>query len=357
MEMNNKRLLAVLCAAVMCTGVMTACTEKNEETDSSAAETTVTTVNEVEPTAEEDSEAEKEEETTPEETVDEETTGSESEMTPPMWKVSDDEGHSMIMLGSMHALQESDYPLPDSVMDVYNDAEVVAFECDTSGEDLLEAQAKMLSDMYYDDGDDISQHISEEAYKALGDFLAQSNLDIELFKSMKPWTYLSTLETLITADLPIGRENGIDYYLMAKTKEDGKELYEVETLMSQVDMQMGLSDGVYDVMFKSYGEITLEEQREAMMEMYETWKSGDADAVYLMSLGEMQEIDEEDMQYIDEYNNAMLFNRNVGMAEAAKELLASGKNVFYIVGCAHYPGEKGILALLEADGCKVEKIS
>lgn len=43
----------------------------------------------------------------------------------------------------------------------------------------------------------------------------------------------------------------------------------------------------------------------------------------------------------------MLYDRNKNMAKAAEDLMSQGKNVFYVVGAAHYAGEGGIIDLLE----------
>lgn len=362
--MKNMKLFAGLCAAVMCLGTMTACSDKEEPSSKEATTTTTeatTTTTAVTTEAPDevttpDETVTSDETVTDEETTEAETTGSETEMKPPMWKVTNKDGNSMIMIGSMHALQESDYPLPDIIMDAYNDAEVVAFECDTAGEGALEAQSKILSEIRYEEGDDLSKHVSKEGYDALAKFLKECNIELDTVKTMKPWTFVSTIETLVSSDLPIGREYGIDYYLMAKTKEDGKELYEVETVLSQMEMLMGLSDEYYDLMFRSYGETSLDEQKDMMMDLYDAWKKGDLDTLYELTLGQEMEISEGDQKYIDEYNNAVLFDRNKVMAEAAEKLVDGDKKALFIVGAAHYIGDKGVVALLEKDGYTVERI-
>ena len=52
----------------------------------------------------------------------------------------------------------------------------------------------------------------------------------------------------------------------------------------------------------------------------------------------------------------MITDRNRTMADAVKNLLGEGKNVFFAVGAAHYAGDKGILNLLETDGYTCERI-
>ena len=52
----------------------------------------------------------------------------------------------------------------------------------------------------------------------------------------------------------------------------------------------------------------------------------------------------------------MLYDRNKNMAKAAEDLMSQGKNVFYVVGAAHYACEGGIIDLLEKDGYTAERV-
>ena len=64
---------------------------------------------------------------------------------------------------------------------------------------------------------------------------------------------------------------------------------------------------------------------------------------------------EEELALYAEYTYEMVDARNVGMAEQALELLASGKVCFYIVGAAHMVGETGLVNVLTEAGCTVEQ--
>ena len=52
----------------------------------------------------------------------------------------------------------------------------------------------------------------------------------------------------------------------------------------------------------------------------------------------------------------MIYDRNVNMKERIKAL-SSDKTCFFAIGTAHFPGGKGILALLKKDGYKIQKLS
>ena len=74
----------------------------------------------------------------------------------------------MVMLGSFHALKDECYPLPEAVTNAYNNADILAVECDiTSTSEDGEYMKNLMKQMLYNDNTKLSQHISEEAYSCL----------------------------------------------------------------------------------------------------------------------------------------------------------------------------------------------
>jgi hypothetical protein len=70
-----------------------------------------------------------------------------------------------------------------------------------------------------------------------------------------------------------------------------------------------------------------------------------------------REEEEEEQEYIDEYNNAMGTDRNDDMHDVAVGYLESGKVVFYAVGLAHLLAEDGLVNTLRAAGYTVELVT
>ena len=101
----------------------------------------------------------------------------------------------------------------------------------------------------------------------------------------------------------------------------------------------------------------LDEYGESLNELFDTWLSGDYDEICKLALSEYDEeaLTEEELQMLKDYDKAMLDDRNLGMAEKAKEYLASGETVFFAVGTAHMLAEPGIVNLLREAGYTVER--
>lgn len=182
-------------------------------------------------------------------------------------------------------------------------------------------------------------------------------MDISALEVYRPWAISSTLDTLLIQDADFDSEKGLDNYLLTTAHADGKEIYEVESVDFQMNLLINFSDDIYDLMFRSYEGETKESQKQALEDLYTAWKSGDIETFLEEdNEEELAGYTEEDKKIAEDYNNQMLYDRNKNMAKAAEDLMSQGKNVFYVVGAAHYAGEGGIIDLLEKDGYTAERV-
>ena len=106
---------------------------------------------------------------------------------------------------------------------------------------------------------------------------------------------------------------------------------------------------------------------ESIMELYELWCAGDeaalreelSDEVDMTDWTEEEKTEYEEVKHlIEEYNQAMSYDRNDGMLEKAIEYLESGDVVFYAVGLAHLLNNvNGLVDTLREAGYTVELVT
>ena len=84
---------------------------------------------------------------------------------------------------------------------------------------------------------------------------------------------------------------------------------------------------------------------------------GDAEELLPAMEDDVSELTPEELELYNEYNQAMMIDRNAIMVEKAIEYLESGETVFYAVGCAHLAGETGLLHCLEQAGYTITQVS
>lgn len=233
------RTLSLFTVAAMCTALLCSCGEvpDSSQTDSSSKAATTTTADttaDTTTTGEASSTASAT--SAPDSSVSDSSSAVTDDtktngITPAMWKVTSPEGNTMVMLGSFHALKDECYPLPEAVTNAYNNADILAVECDiTSTSEDGEYMKNLMKQMLYNDNTKLSQHISEEAYSALQTYLGYWGMDISALEVYRPWAVSSTLDTLLIQDSGFDSEKGLDNYLLTTAHADGKEIYEVESV-------------------------------------------------------------------------------------------------------------------------------
>lgn len=284
-----------------------------------------------------------------------------SDITPLMWEITSPEGTTIKMMGSMHALKDECYPLPERIMKAYNEADVLAVECDvTTASSNFIAQLKQMKNMNCEEGKTLKDYLDPDVYQGISDYLKASGASITLYDNYKPWVVSSTLDSMSYNLADLDTSKGIDLYLLELAHDDEKEIYEVESLNFQIDMIINFSNETYNLLLSHYNADYINTAEEQLTGMYDAWRTGDKDTI-LNILNEEESptgkpLTSKQLKIMDNYQDTMIYNRNKTMAEAVKELLKGDKDVFYVVGLAHFVGEGGIIDLLEKDGYTVKQI-
>lgn len=298
--------------------------------------------------------------TAPSETVPPETQPAQSTITPALYRVTDEAGHVVWLFGSIHVGLPGFYPLPDYVMEAYENADALAVECDVVAfASDLGAQMDALTGMIYSDGTSISDHIPQELYTRSVEILKETNTYMSALDVYKPILWSTFIDNSLYASIGADSELGIDMHFLNDAHETGKEILEVESVQFQYDMLSGFSEELQIMLLEGsvYGYENPEESETQVQALLDAWASGDADALFalLSEEGEL-ETEEEELLY-REYNDAMIVQRNISMADYAEEVLASGDQVFICVGAAHVVGPGAMADLLAQRGYTVEKVS
>lgn len=273
---------------------------------------------------------------------------------PLFWEVTNKNGEGKLyLLGSMHATNETAYPLRSAIMDAYKKCESLAVEADiVAYETDMDAQIKSMEQMVYNDGTKIYDHIPVETYDKLKEILTENGLYIASFDNYKPIMWASMVDSIILGKSGLSTDFGIDQFFLKLAKEEGKQIREIESVEFQLEMFNSFSDELQTLMFSPYIE-DMEKQVDIINELFELWKGTDIKAFEKYLNEENEATTAKEQTLLDEYNKAMLIDRNIGMADKAEEYLQDGKNCFYVVGAAHMIGDDGIVKLLEQRGYTV----
>ncbi|WP_243734995.1 TraB/GumN family protein [Paenibacillus turpanensis] len=262
-----------------------------------------------------------------------------------LWEVVSHDGDKVYLVGSMHIADDSFYPLHESFEQAFAESEYLGVEIDVSKAADPEVQKLVSSLGMYQNGTTLKDHISEETYTALGEILKKNGMATNALDSFKPWVAETTIATLQSMQAGYEAQIGIDLYFTQKAAERDIPLIELESYESQLNMFNGFSKELQEFTLKSTIE-NYDSLGETVDQMAKVWKKGD-EAGLLELIGEMAEN--------EEYNQAMLVDRNIQMADKIEGFLNDPEEAdyFVVVGAAHFPGEDGIVKLLEEKGYDV----
>ena len=283
-------------------------------------------------------------------------------ISPLVYKVTKDGSDNVIYLfGSMHIVNLDEFDFPKYVMDAYNESDYLAVEAD-----IVEVQQRenflmdYLTSYLYLDGTTIKDHLSEESYNKLVEFLKKKNSYDEKLEVYNLAFFESLISSLVVADAGINSNDGVDTYFLKKAKEDKKNILEVESFEFQEKMINSFPDRLFELSILSMID-NYDKQIEEMKRLYEIWKNGkESELIELVETDEVdidEELSLEDKEIVKNYNYEMIDKRNVGMKDKFESYFENNQKVLFIVGAAHIIGDNGIANLLIKDGYNVVAIN
>lgn len=287
------------------------------------------------------------------------------EITPLMYKVTKEGSDNvMYLFGSMHIVNFNDFDMPKYVMDAYNESDYLAVELDINKYMENKEIVQLLAlDMIYQDGTTIKNHLDEELYNKLINFLKEKKLYSQAYESFKPYAIQSLLTSKIATDAGLKKNDGIDSYMLSLAKKENKEILEIETFEEQWKLTNNAPDKYYELSLISIIE-NYDKSVENEKELYSAWKKGEPE--FLENLLKDEDVTEEyiakykltsnDIKMLEEYSKELITNRNVKMKNKFNDYFNDNKKVFYMVGAGHLVGEDGIASLLENEGYTVTRV-
>jgi uncharacterized protein YbaP (TraB family) len=173
-----------------------------------------------------------------------------------------------------------------------------------------------------------------------------------------PCFWNSLISELAYAKHGIVIENGVDEHMIKMAYEKSKEVIDIESANEQFQMEADFSDALQEtLLISSILSYQTGVGLEGLDEMLDAWKCGDEEKIFEISLMSKDGLPAEQAALVDEYNKAIVVDRNLNMAEFAENAMESGKEVFICVGSAHVVGEGGMADLLAERGYTVEEIA
>ena len=263
-----------------------------------------------------------------------------------LWRVQSDRG-TLYLAGSMHLLKPADYPLPAAFDNVLDRIDALALEIDLGEAESLAAQLAILARGVLPDGRTLDDVLGADALEAIKRELDSLKIEYATVQFFKPWLLLLTLTHVRLSALGFDPELGVDRHFYQAARERGMPVHGLETLDFQLDLFDRTLAGRDDELVRhTLAEFkTLETSLDRLVE---AWRIGDLDALGAILL--------ESFEPYPELEAALVTDRNRNWLPRLADWLAGDTTVLVVVGAGHLPGPDGLIALLAAEGFRIEQL-
>ena len=260
-----------------------------------------------------------------------------------LWKVQG-KSNSVHLLGSIHVLKTSDYPLATPIEAAFSNAPIVAFETDIAAVDDPSVALKLLTKGQLLAGETLSTQVSPKIHKMWTDRLKESGLPVEMFEPFTPAMASLTIVMLEMQKLGLDPEQGVDKHFFALARKSGKEIVPFEPPDFQINLLTSFTKEEGELLMKS----TLQDMdtlKKDLAEMLRAWKTGDED--------KLEKLLNDATKESPAIFKRLVTDRNRNWLPKIEEMARGQKNAIVIVGAGHLVGKEGVVELLRQKGWKV----
>jgi uncharacterized protein YbaP (TraB family) len=256
-----------------------------------------------------------------------------------LWRVTNARS-PFYLLGSVHALQRTDYEKAPAVEEAVKQCQMILFEVDPKEDQTF---AKKLGEAArLPRGQQIRGKISPKTYNYLRKITVNG---------MAEWQHLYPWAIAMLLDYPalrgVSSIYGVDNHIAEMARRHSKRTGGIETVDEHVRV---LSD-----MHMIEGEVYL---LQALVHAAEAspqfrsdvaaWKSGDTNRLYAMHVKRMKEAPTVYWRLLDQ--------RNAKWIPRLEAAIKSGTPTLVVAGALHFSGPRSVIALLQKRGYKIEQL-
>jgi uncharacterized protein YbaP (TraB family) len=256
-----------------------------------------------------------------------------------LWRVTNARA-PFYLLGSVHALQRSDYERAPVIEQAIRQSQKIIFEVDPK-EDQVFAQ-KLSAAARLPRGQQIIGKLSPKTYR----YLQKITIN-----GMNEWQHLYPWAIAMLLNYPklqgVSSIYGVDYNVAQNARRYSKTTGGLETVDEHIrvfsDMQM-IEGEVYLLQALVHA---AEVQQQFQLDVA-AWKSGDTNRLYAMHIREIKEAPTVWWR--------LLYRRNTKWIPKLEAGIKSGTPTLVVAGALHFSGPRSVIALLQRRGYKIEQL-
>ncbi len=256
-----------------------------------------------------------------------------------LWRVTN-AGAPFYLLGSVHALQRSDYEKVPVIEQVIKQSQQILFEVDPKEDEVF--ARKLGEAARLPRGQQIIGKISPKTYNYLRKITINGMAE---WQHLYPWAVAMLLEYPKLRG--VSSTYGVDYHIAEMARRYSKISGGLETVDEHIrvfsDMQM-IEGEVYLLQALVHSG----EASQRYPEEVAAWRMGDTKRLYAMFVGRMKEAPTVWWRLLD--------RRNANWVPKIETAIKSGRPTLIVAGALHFSGPRSVIALLQKHGYKIEQL-
>jgi uncharacterized protein len=259
------------------------------------------------------------------------------------------DGRTAFLQGSVHFARESEAAIDPRAKQALAQADVLVGELDMENLSPMQVASQLYQMGRLPEGQQLSDVLSPETFALLQRRSKETGTPIEPFMQMKPWVLAMSFLAVALVQSGFTPEEGVELQVYAS--ERPKATKGLETIGDQLALFDDMSFEAQDHMLRDALKPT-DENAIQLESMFSAWRCGDGPALESVLTG--MQADDPDLA---PFYEATIFQRNQRMAKGVQEVMAEAQHAFIVVGALHLVGARGIPALLEQAGYRVEQLA
>jgi uncharacterized protein YbaP (TraB family) len=265
-----------------------------------------------------------------------------------MWRATSPGGQELYLLGSLHMARTSFYPLKDMLYESFDRSGTLVLELDPQSPGLQNTLGIISEKGFYPEGQTLAEHLPPDLSAMWAPYADMLPGGEET--SMRPWLAAVTLSVVLLEKMGYLVNEGVDRHFLARARERGMAFVELETPEEQLSIFADMSEEESLLFLKA----TLMEMKDVerfMDEMVDAWLAGDDSRFEEAFFSTYRQWPE-----LAPLLEKVIFDRNRTMFERLKPVLEQADGpVFAVIGSGHLVGPRGMPAIFEHEGWRVEK--
>jgi uncharacterized protein len=254
--------------------------------------------------------------------------------------------NSVYLLGSIHVLPASAYPLHPALQQAFNDSQRVVFEVDLNTVSQQAVLREFEEVGVYPPGDNLEHHVSPATIRLVKQVLARLGISYKKAIRFKP-ALLGELITSRYTELAGFREDlGVDRYFFSQAKNTRKPVFGLETVRDQARVLS--SDDTSGEARLVEAIVSLPAAKAILDELVVAWKAG--------RINTLDRLLNQDEWSDPKSFESMFSQRNQKWLPQIERFLQGDGNYLVIVGSGHLVGDHGLVRALEGRGYRVKQL-